>query len=362
MSLTESLRALRQVNPRSRPGFNESIEEYDELRTQIASTAYAAPRRFSPIVRKRRLISISVVGALLSTAAALAAVIMLNGGSTESAYAAANKAVTAMGAVDSGTIVTTLTRGGFVVRTETTRWNGNDISLECCKGPSEERFVGAEYYERPDPNSRWTRLATDGSDYQKEKLAFARADMGGMTARSIIDATSDLKRIENADGSTTYSGTARADTIIALIQHNADDSITYTGIGNANIGEADTVIGQYQYNTDGSITYTDTAKAGTILPKHNADGSTTVIWPTKAKSASFSDRSIIEPWVKLKGVVAAVELTASNGVLSRCRMSWVHEGKVFVYTKDYKQLGSTPEITAPEGSSVVEDSSVMPKK
>ena len=355
MSASESLRALRQVNPRSRPGFNESIEEYDELRTQIASTAYAAPRRFSPIVRKRRLISISVVGALLSTAAALA-VIMLSGGSTESAYAAANKAVTAMGAVDSGTIVSTLTRGGFVVRTETTRWNGNDISLECCKGPSEERFVGAEYYERPDPNSRWTHLATDGSDYQKEKLAFARADMGGMTARSIIDATSDLKQIENADGSATYSGTAKADTIIALYQHNADGSTTYTGIG-----KADTVIGQYRYNADGSTTYTDTAKAGTILSQHNADGSVTYTGLAKAKIASFSERRVVR-FIERRGVVA-IELTvASNGVISRCRMSWVSGGKAWVFTDDYKQLGSTPAITAPEGSSVVEDSLVMPTR
>jgi hypothetical protein len=306
MSPSESLRALRRVNPRSRPGFNESIEEYDALRTQIASTAYVAPRRFSPIVRKHRLIGVSIAGALLSTAAVLAAVVMLSGGSTESAYAAANKAVTATAAsaIDSGTIVTQLSRGGDTVSTETTHWNGSDISMKTVFGTatSELRLVDRDSYGlRSD--GRWTHFDADSTRlpaFLKEMLASARVDVAGTTVHNIIDATGGLEQTENADGSTAYSGTANAD---------------------ASIGSAIVAIDP----TNGSVLGLATRAIRTIA---NAKGRSTVV---------------------------SVQLTVgSDGLIRSLRVSFESGGESWLQTSDYSQLGSTPAIEAPDPSTVVE--------
>jgi hypothetical protein len=305
MPSTESLRTLRRVNPRSQPGFNESIEKYDELRTQIASTAYAAPRASSPIVRKRRLIGVSVVGALLSVAAGLA-VVMLTGGATESAYAAANKAVTATAAsaIDSGTIVTQLSRGGDTVSTETTHWNGSDISMKTVLGntASELRLVDRDSYGlRSD--GRWTHFDAESTRlpaFLKEMLASARVDVAGTTVHNIIDATGGLEQTENADGSTAYSGTANAD---------------------ASIGSAIVAIDP----TDGSVLGLVTRAIRTIA---NAKGRSTVV---------------------------SVQLTVgSDGLIRSLRVSFESGGESWLQTSDYSQLGSTPPIEAPYPSTVVE--------
>lgn len=303
MSPTESLRALRLVNPRSRPGFHESIEEYDELRTQIASTAYTAPRRSSPIARKRRLIGVSMAGALLSTAAVLAAVVMLTGGSTESAYAAANKAVaaTSASAVDSGTVVTTLAIDGDVLSTNTTRWHGSDISYATMtpSTASELRLVGDDAYEQLSAGRAWTHYKNGDHGlpgFMQVVRASARADVAGTTGRNIIDATSDLERVENPDGSITYTGTARADTIIG------------------------------QYGVAGVV--------HAVRPIVKADEKTKVV---------------------------DIELTvASNGLISRWRTIWESGGRAWVHTDSYSQLGSTRAITAPAASSVVESALAKP--
>ena len=45
MPTNPSLKALREANPRNQPGFDQSIEHYEALRTQIAATPVSAPRR-----------------------------------------------------------------------------------------------------------------------------------------------------------------------------------------------------------------------------------------------------------------------------------------------------------------------------
>ena len=305
MSAKESLKALRRVSPRSRPGFDESIEEYEELRTQIASTAYPAPRSSTArqLVQKRRLIGFSVAGALLSTAAVLAAVAVFTGSSAQSAYAAANAAVaaTSANAVDSGTIVTRFSQDGSAAMTQTTRWNGSDIALASRPGPASElRLIGENIYEQP-PSSdgRWTHYAGDafGSGLMKVELASAQADVAGTTTRNILDVTDNLERVDNADGSTTYKGTAKANSVI------------------------------------GRFDVTGAPRAVRTLAK------------------SF-DRS----------TEASVELTvSSDGQISRLSVGSRSLGITCTETSDYSRLGSTAAITAPDPGKVVEAEPVEPR-
>lgn len=297
MSPKESLKALRRVSPRSRPGFNESIEEYDGLRTQIASTAYPAPRSSAvrQLVQKRRLIGFSAAGALLSTAAVLAAVAVFTGSSTQSAYAAANAAVaaTSANAVDSGTIVTRFSQDGSAAMTQTTRWNGSDISLASGAAQATElRLIDENVYEQS-PDGRWTRYAGDASGYpgfMKVRLASAQADVAGTTTRNILDVTANLERVDNADGSATFTGTAKADSVI------------------------------------GRFDVTGAPRAVRTLAKL-LNGSTE----------------------------ASVELTvSSDGQISRLSVGYRSDGTTWTETSDYSRLGSTAAITAPDPGKVVE--------
>lgn len=305
MPSSESLEDLRRANPRNQPGFAELVDEYEPLKAQIVATPIAAPRRSTPRrVSHRRLIGVSMAVAALAVAAMLGGV-FLSGGSTQSAYAAAQKAVavTSANAVDSGTIVTRLSRDGATVATETTSWNGSDISLKTVLyTASELRLVGQDSYGlRPD--GRWTHYDASALGlpaFLKEMLASARVDVAGTTVRNIIDATSGLEQTENADGSTTYSGTANAD---------------------ASIGSAIVAIDP----TDGSVLALVTRA---IRPIANA-----------------KDRS----------TVVSVQLTvASDGLISSLRVSFQSDGKSWAQTSDYSQLGSTPAITAPAAGTVVE--------
>jgi hypothetical protein len=302
MASSESLEDLRWANPRNQPGFAELVDEYEPLKAQIAATPTAAPRRSTPRrLPHRRLIGVSMAVAALTVAAMLGGV-FLSGGSTDSAYAAAQKAVavTSANAVDSGTIVTRLSRDGATVATETTSWNGSDISLKnVFDTASELRLVGQDSYElRSD--GRWTHYDASALGlpaFLKEMLASARVDVAGTTVRNIIDATSGLEQTENADGSTTYSGTANADASIGVV--------------------IDT--------TTGSVLALVTRA---IRPIANA-----------------KDRS----------TVVSVQLTVgSDGLISSLRVSFQSDGKSWAQTSDYSQLGSTPAVTAPAAGTVVE--------
>lgn len=218
MPSTESLEDLRRANPRNQPGFTEPVDEYESLRAQIVATEVAAPRRSTPRrLPRRRLVSVSTAGALLVTTAVLSGV-FLSGGSTPSAYAAAEKAVAATFAstVDSGTIFTRVygDGSGSVTVTSTVRWNGSDISVTAgdfgVGGEVRARLVGGEAYEQ-DPGGHWTHYAGGAFGYPralKMALASAQADVAGKTVRTVLaHMIGSIEKIDNADGSTTYTGT-----------------------------------------------------------------------------------------------------------------------------------------------------------
>jgi len=305
MSPSESLKALRRVNPRSRPGFHETIEQHDELRTQIAATAYPAPRSSTArrLVQKRRLIGFSAAGALLSTAAVFAAVVVFTGSSAQSAYAAANAAVaaTSAGALDSGTLVVELTHNGAVFQSDTTRWNDGNASLSMHGSPNYNEqllLVGSDAYVLRAEGGRWTHYATDEGSPGPKIAAMrdlARADMSGTTVSDILAVTTGLEKTERADGSSIYRGTV---------------------------------------------------KAGA---------------PVEAMGRGSSAMRIISKLQKA-GIDVTFELVVgSNGRVDEVSTSFRKEDGIWTSRTEYSRLGSTPAITAPDPVKVVEAEPVVLK-
>jgi hypothetical protein len=273
MSRDESIRALRRANPRDTEGFAESLPDLDALHDRVAGSEAAGPpmRRRLPVH-----VRLAAVGAAAVVIVGVVAAVMLTAPSSPdgtkpgvitNAYAAVQKAMADTAAASkSGTISTRMTafwpeRPAPQIDTSSVleakrreaaeqsmpatlpaaalelntvfKWHGDDMSLVVGTKDSmedrtnESRFVGGRYYEEydksapDDPQPRptiWVRWPADskdgpGQDDPGQWVDAARGDVTGSNLRRIIEATKGLKQHENADGSTTYSGTATAGAI-----------------------------------------------------------------------------------------------------------------------------------------------------
>jgi hypothetical protein len=301
-----SLRALREANPRNQSGFDQSIERYDALRMQIAATPVAAPRRLPHLAGRRRLIGLSAAGVVLSLTAVLA-VLLLTAASPESAYAAAKKAVaaTSAGTLDSGTM-TLMAHGDKVWTLDTTRWSGDNISVAQGYPDVQLRLVGGEAYVLQAGGGHWTHYPSENVGYKLGPMVdLAHADVAGSSVSEILAATTDLKKTVQPDGSTIYRGT--------LPNSYADPAMPP--------------------GTDSVMRMIIKLRSG------NEPG---------APGGRHSDTQ--------------VELiVGSDGLVKRVSVTFQQEGAKFptdngttTWSVDYSQLGSTPAITAPDASKVVE--------
>jgi len=306
-----SLRALREENPRNQPGFDQSIERYDALRMQIAATPSAAPRRLQQLAGRRRLIGLSAAGAALSLAAVLAG-LLLTAASPESAYAEAANAVAATSAdtLDSGTMTLEVTHGDKVWTLDTTRWNGDAISVARGYPDVQLRLVGGGAYVLQVGDERWTHYSSENVGYKLGPMVdLAHADIAGSSVSEILAATTDLEKTVQPDGSTIYRGT--------LPNSNADPA-TPPG-------------------TDSAMRMIIKLRSG------NEPG---------APGGRHSD--------------AQVELTVgSDGLVRQVSVTFQQEGEklpadngTWAWSVDYSQLGSTPPISAPDASNVLESTTV----
>lgn len=209
-----SLQALREANPCNQAGFDQSIERYDALRTQIAATPVAAPRAPRRAGRRRLIgLSAAAVTALSLTGVLLS--LTLSAASPASAYAAARKAVaaTSAGAVDSGTLTLTIAVGGTTRIDLTTRWNGNDVSMSGLLLGGNRQVVlvgGAVYVQGQD--ATWLHYASE-SDVGfpvGQMLQLARDYVSGSRADQILVLVPGLQKAVQPDGSTVFTGTIPA--------------------------------------------------------------------------------------------------------------------------------------------------------
>jgi hypothetical protein len=209
-----SLHALRQANPLNQPGFAASIEHYDALGTQIATTPVAASRRLRQPAR-RRLIALAAAAAL-SLATTLVALTLT--AAPESAYAAAKNAVAASsaGALDSGTMTLSTGPAGSIANggastIATLRWNGDDLAIgEGNVLPGFDQLLlvaGGVYLQRAD--GTWLHYASEADlePFYSGAVQAAHGLTAGSRAAQLIASAYGLQKTTQPDGSTVYTGT-----------------------------------------------------------------------------------------------------------------------------------------------------------
>jgi hypothetical protein len=220
MNTSESIRALRKANPRSREGFAESLETVAEaVRVGIASSDEVPELRGARAPGRRRLVHIAVAAVLVAIATAAAAVLTLGspgGGTVEDAVAAVERAATvsAASAERSGTAVVRITQNGEQWAGTTIRWHGSDLALSTDRAPGALLVVDGMMYAIED--GAWVELGPPESidpgsgTTPAEYLAAVREDVGGATLRRFAKSVGALTTQPLADGSTVYSGQVAA--------------------------------------------------------------------------------------------------------------------------------------------------------
>jgi hypothetical protein len=227
MTTSESFRALRRANPRTKEAFAQSVESAaGAVRAQIAVAGDASQAlHIRPSRRRRRLVGISAAGAAIVAAAVVAAATTIGsptgGPGVENATAAVRTAatLTAASAERSGTAVLRITRDGRLWAGTTIRWNGADLAVMSDtpgrrgKAGSKLLVVDGTMYGVDD--GRWAVLGPpesvdpDSGTTPAEYLAAVREDVGGVTLRRIANGLTGLTT-RPLDGSTVYSGTVAA--------------------------------------------------------------------------------------------------------------------------------------------------------
>ncbi len=230
MPADQSLRVLRDANPRNRPGFEQSLVRYDALRADITATPVTRPGKALRSGRRLRIAGLSAV----ATAVALAAVLIgvLATASPPSAYAAAKKAVaaTSAGALRSGTMTLVVTHGSSRWTLYKVRWNGQDIAMSNGQGHSiglnrQLVVAGANIYLQ-EADGHWVRYPVKSALHSKfgSAVQLAQADAAGGTASAILALARHLHKTAGPDGSTLYTGTIPPDQADSALAPT-DDSI-----------------------------------------------------------------------------------------------------------------------------------------
>ncbi len=230
MTTSESFRALRRANPRTKDGFAQSVAAAaDVVRDQIAVAGSASESpRIRPAHRRRRLVGVSAAGASLAATAVVAGLVTIGsptgGPGVEDATAAIRMAatVTAASAERSGTAVVRITHDGKVWVGSTIRWNGDDLALSSDAPRRRGRagtgllVVDGTMYGVDPGRGDWIVLGPPESidpgsgTTPAEYLAAVREDVGGATLRRIAGGMTGLTTRRLGVGSTRYSGTAAA--------------------------------------------------------------------------------------------------------------------------------------------------------
>ena len=223
MNTYESIRALRNANPRRRAGFADSVDAAtDVVRARLAAA--------DSLERPRRRPALPAVGGALAVAVAavtLLALPQIGGHGVGDATAAAKRAatLTAASAERSGTATVRITRGGRPWAATSIRWHGDDLAV-ASQIPRRRGHVGGgllvvdgTLYGVDPADGSWvvlgdeTSIDPDSGTTPDEYLAAVREDVGGATLRRLTDEMAGVTTQQLPSGSTVYTGKARAGSI-----------------------------------------------------------------------------------------------------------------------------------------------------
>jgi len=187
---------------------NDLPADLDVLRNQLLDAIDHDLAHRAPRISTRLALPSIALGAV-----AIALGLTLTASSPPSAYASAKKALTATAATISGTITGSVSHDGSSYTLETTKWNGDSISVtagdKSALRPAQaiELVEGDAYVEQPD--GTWLQYASESGVGPKIGPMFelAHNDVAGTTADQILSIATGLTETSQADGTTVYNGT-----------------------------------------------------------------------------------------------------------------------------------------------------------
>lgn len=299
------LQALRDASPRNEPGFDEWIDRFDTLATQIAAAPVPARRRRPRLHARRGVVGLSAVAAL--AVAAIIVGLTATAASPPSAYAAAKKALAATAAASSGTVTGSVSHDGSSYTLDTTQWNGDSIAVtrgdKSAFGGNQALTLigGAAYVEQAD--GTWLHYTSESGVGPKvgPTIQLAHDNVAGNTANQILSLAPGLTQTSQPDGTTLYSGTIP------------------------------------NLNTDPGVAPTDDTILRTITNLRTGN--------EKSAPAGFHNGLQLQMTVGPDGLVRQISLTFQQQHTG----SATSDGN-YTWTVTYSQLGSTPPITAPATS------------
>jgi hypothetical protein len=211
MRTDASLHALHDASPRNQPGFDEWIDSFDSLRTQIPATPVPAQRPLpKPDPRRRRVVGLAVTSAAAVAVVGVVVGLALTAASPSSADAAARRALAATAAAPSGAMTTTVLHAGVTHTIDAARWNGSDIAFSPGFGPIPQLLLigGGMYVQTSD--GTWLHYAK-ASDVGPKPLGglaqLAHDNIAGTTPQQILALATHVQKTAQSDGTTVYTGT-----------------------------------------------------------------------------------------------------------------------------------------------------------
>jgi hypothetical protein len=315
MRTDTSLHALRDASPRNQPGFDDWIDSFDSLRTQIPATPVPARRPLpKPKSRHRRAVGLGVTVAAAVAVIGVVVSLALTAASPPGADAAARRALAATAAAPSGTMTTTVLHAGVTQTVDAARWNGNDIAFSPGDGPIPQLLLigGGMYVQTSD--GTWLHYA-NASNVEPKPLGgleqLAQDNIASTTPQQILALATGVQQTAQPDGTTVYTGTIPSSNLDpALVPGN--DAITSMILG---------------------------AQKRTGMMFGGAGGN--------APGTSVQNDLQFEMSVGGDGLVRQVSVTfQQNGT--------------YTWSVTYSQLGSTPPITAPASSTDVPPGTLPP--
>jgi hypothetical protein len=310
-----SLHALRGTSPRNQPGFDDWIDSLDSLRTQIVASPDPA-RRPLPKPDHRRVVGLGATVAVAVTVVGVVVGLALTAASPQGAAAAARRALAATVAALSGTMTTTVLHAGITQTIDAARWNGSDIAFSPGDGPIPQLLLigGGMYVQTSD--GTWLHYA-NASDVGPKPLGgleqLAQDNIASTTPQQILALAAGVQQTTNPDGTTVYAGTIPSSSLDpAMVPGN--DAITSMILG--------------------------AQKRTAMMSGGGPDQG-------DAPGSSVQSDLQFEMSVGADGLVDQVSVTfQQNGT--------------YTWTVTYSQLGSTPPITAPAGSTDVPPGTLPP--
>jgi hypothetical protein len=310
MSTSESMRALRAENPRTKTGITQSLAAAaDAVHARLLdSEAPTASARRGP--SRRPLVRLSAVGAALGATAAAAALLTVvsptGGPGVEDAAAAVRRAatLTAAAASQSGTVTVRITRGGELWAAKTIRWHDEDlfVSRDAPSWPgrpgSELLVVEGILYGVDPADGQWVVLGDpasidpDSGTTPDEYLAAVHEDIGGMTLRRITGGMTGLTQHRLDDGSVVYRGRVAAWLVAPESGFKEGEPIR-------------------------------------VLP-----------WGYVAHDQAADPAALLDAAITVE----------PDGIFSEIAVTWGAGASALIYTVTYQRLGATPALVAPEGA------------